>query len=167
MVILETERLFLRCYQDEDLPALHAIFSEPGMMSFYPAPFTWSQTQSWIKRNQTRYDKDGYGLWAVCLKETMACIGDCGLVAQHIEGHTEVEIGYHIKQEQWSKGYATEAAMACRDYGFGPLELKRLISIIHPGNTGSIRVAEKLGLSWEKDVDIFNNRHRIYSAVKG
>ncbi|MBW7457541.1 GNAT family N-acetyltransferase [Paenibacillus sepulcri] len=165
-VILETERLVLRCYQDEDLPALHDIFAEPGMMSFYPAPFTRSQTRSWIERNQTRYLKDGYGLWAVCLKETNACIGDCGLVAQQIDGRPEVEIGYHIKRGLWSQGYATEAALACRDYGFGHLGLPRLISIIHPRNTASIRVAEKLGFVWQKDVYIFNNQHSIYSAAR-
>jgi len=95
MIVLETQRLILRQYEDEDITPLHHIFSDPETMRFYPAPFSIEQTQDWIKRNQDRYRNDGYGLWAVCLKETNELIGDCGLVKQKINDSIEVEIGYH------------------------------------------------------------------------
>ncbi|WP_028549626.1 GNAT family N-acetyltransferase [Paenibacillus sp. UNC451MF] len=165
MLHLETDRLFLREYTDEDFEPLHAIFSDQEMMQYYPAPFSIDKTLSWIERNYTRYQTDGFGLWAVCLKETEECIGDCGLVKQTVEGSMEVEIGYHIHKRYWGEGYATEAAIACKRYGFQQLGLNKLISIINPGNLASIRVAEKIGFTKEKELFIFNKHHWIYSGV--
>lgn len=136
-------------------------------MAHYPAPFTIQQTQDWIKRNHARYQNDGYGLWALCLKSTNEFIGDCGLVTQQIDGSTEVEVGYHVHKKLWSKGFATEAAQACKAYGFHTLSLNKLISIIDPRNIASIRVAEKIGFTREKEAYVFNKNHYIYSSVKG
>jgi len=166
MFVIETERLILREYEEADLDPLHRIFSDPETMKFYPAPFSLQKTRDWIKRNQERYRKDGFGLWAVCLKETNECIGDCGLVKQMVDDRIEVEIGYHINKQYWSKGYATEAAKACKAYGFSQLGLNKLISIIDPKNAPSIRVAEKIGFTKEKEVFIFGKNHAIYSGVK-
>ncbi|MGF7032525.1 RimJ/RimL family protein N-acetyltransferase [Paenibacillus mucilaginosus] len=105
MFILETDRLGLRPMVVEDAPSLYSVFSDPEVMRYYPAPFTEEQTGDWIQRNQTRYQRDGLGLWAVCLKETGAVIGDCGLVKQNVEGHSEVEIGYHIRRQSWGMGF--------------------------------------------------------------
>jgi ribosomal-protein-alanine N-acetyltransferase len=163
--ILETERLFLREYEAEDFPSLHDIFSDSETMSFYPSPFTEDQTRTWITRNLERYRNDGHGLWAVCLKNNNKVIGDCGLVTQIINGHTEVEIGYHINKEYWSKGYATEAAISCKEYAFHEMKLKKVISIILSTNLQSIRVAEKVGLELEREVFIFNKNHFIYSTT--
>jgi [ribosomal protein S5]-alanine N-acetyltransferase len=166
MIILETKRLYLRHYKEEDMHYLHSIFSDSETMEYYPAPFTTEQTQNWIKRNQERYQEDGYGLWGICLKETNELIGDCGLVKQKVDGRTEVEIGYHINKKYWSKGFAAEAAKSCKEYGFYQLGLNKLISIIDPRNIPSIRVAEKIGFSKEKDFFIFNKNHDIYSGSK-
>ncbi|RDU37632.1 GNAT family N-acetyltransferase [Neobacillus piezotolerans] len=163
-VIFETERLYLREFSDDDFPFLHEIFSDPETMRHYPAPFSVEQTKNWIARNKLRYEKDGFGLWAVCLKETDEVIGDCGLVKQTVDGTEEVEIGYHINKKYWSKGYASEAALGTREYGIGRLRLKRLISIIGPENIPSIRVAEKIGFTLEKESFIFNKIHLIYAV---
>lgn len=96
MIVIETDRIYLRCYKEDDFEGLHAIFSDPETMANYPAPFTIQETQNWIKRNEARYKNDGFGLWGVCLKATDELIGDCGLVKQTIDGTIEVEIGYHI-----------------------------------------------------------------------
>ena len=164
--ILETERLYLRQYREEDIDSLHAIFSDPETMAYYPAPFSLEQTQNWVKKNQQRYKEDGFGLWGICLKETNELIGDCGLVKQIVDGKTEIEIGYHINKKYWSKGFASEAAKACKEYGFNELGFKKLISIIDPRNTPSIRVAEKIGFTKEKEVFIFGKDHNIYSGEK-
>lgn len=78
----------------------------------------------------------------------------------------EVEIGYHVNKEYWSRGFASEAAKGCRDYGFDQLGLLKLISIIDPNNMPSIRVAEKIGFRKEKESFIFNKNHSIYSGSK-
>lgn len=161
---METKRLSLRPFTMDDLSSLHSIFSDPETMAYYPAPFSEEQTKSWIKRNLERYQVDGFGLWGVLLKENNQFIGDCGLVKQTIAGKTYVEIGYHINKIEWSKGYATEAAMSCMDYGFNTLGLNKLISIIDPKNCPSIRVAEKIGFTKEQDLFVFNKIHSIYSG---
>ena len=163
MIILETSRLLLRRYEAEDITSLYTIFSDPQMMEFYPAPFNFQQTQDWIGRNLDRYCNDGYGLWAVSLKDTYEFIGDCGLIKQKINDKTEIEIGYHISKKHWFKGYASEAARACKEHGFHQLGLDKLISIIDPRNIASIRVAEKIGFIKEKEVLIFKKNHFIYS----
>jgi ribosomal-protein-alanine N-acetyltransferase len=167
MIILETERLYLRQYRKEDIHSLHSIFSDTETMEYYPTPFSLERTQNWVKKNQERYEEDGYGLWGVCLKETHELIGDCGLVKQKVDGSTEVEIGYHINKKYWSKGFATEAANGCKKYGFYQLGLNRLISIIDPRNVPSMRVAKKIGLIKEKESFIFNKKHYIYAVTKG
>ncbi|MCT8136662.1 GNAT family N-acetyltransferase [Anaerobacillus sp. CMMVII] len=166
MIILETERLVLRKFRADDVPFLYEIFSDQETMAYYPAPFSQEKTENWVKRSQERYRADGYGLWAVCRKDTLACIGDCGLVKQEVDGKAEVEIGYHINKRYWSKGYATEAALACKEYGFDKLNLDKVISIIDPNNKPSIRVAEKIGFTKEKESFIFGKNHEIYSGVK-
>lgn len=165
-MILETERLYLRELKQEDLDRLHAIFSDEETMRFYPAPFTREQTGQWIQKNQERYRKDGFGLWGVCLKETDELIGDCGLVRQTVDGRTEIEIGYHIHKKYWSRGFATEAAKACKAYGFHQLHFNKLICLIDPKNIPSIRVAEKIGFTKEKEVFIFGKNHAVYSGDK-
>jgi [ribosomal protein S5]-alanine N-acetyltransferase len=165
-MILETERLYLRELKPEDFDRLHAIFSDEETMRFYPAPFTREQTGQWIQKNQARYRKDGFGLWGVCLKETDELIGDCGLVRQTVDGRTEIEIGYHIHKKYWSRGFATEAAKACKEYGFHQLHFNKLICLIDPKNIPSIRVAEKIGFTKEKEVFIFGNNHAVYSGDK-
>lgn len=162
----ETERLYLRELKPEDLDSLHAIFSDDDTMRFYPAPFTREQTGQWIQKNLERYWKDGFGLWGVCLKETDDLIGDCGLVQQSVDDHIEIEIGYHINKKYWSRGLATEAAKACKEYGFHQLYFNKLICIIDPRNIPSIRVAEKIGFTKEKESFVFGKYHSIYSGYK-
>lgn len=162
--ICETRRLYMREYEDNDLEAMVPVFSDPDHMKYYPAPFTREQTQKWITRNQHRYQRDGYGLWVVCLKEGDRVIGDCGLINQTVSGKVQVEIGYHIHPQYGGRGYATEAAIACRQYAFEVLKLDKVVSIIAPGNQASIRVAEKTGLQFEHEEYIFNKRHLIYAG---
>ena len=114
--------------------------------------YTREEMVEWVRRNETRYQQDGFGLWALELKAGGECIGDCGLVARVVDERPEVELGYHLQRLHWGRGYATEAATACRDHAFGPLGLKRLIAMIMPHNTPSRRVAERLGMKVEKEI---------------
>lgn len=165
MPVLETQRLSLREFQLEDLGALATILSDPETMRYYPMPFDRAAVAGWIQRNRTRYANDGYGLWAMILKSTRELIGDCGLVRQSVNGVDEIEIGYHVRRDLWGQGFATEAARACRGFGFANLEVDRLISLIRPENLASRRVAEKNGMTIWKEVTRANLLHYVY-AIK-
>jgi [ribosomal protein S5]-alanine N-acetyltransferase len=161
--ILETERLTLREFCTEDVDALSLILSDPETMRFYVKPFDRQGTEEWIARNRQRYVKDGHGLWAMILKSSGELIGDCGLVVQEIDGANETEIGYHVRRDHWGQGFATEAARACRNYGFAHLGVDRLVSIIRPENTPSRRVGEKNGMTIWKEVTRINLPHLVYA----
>jgi RimJ/RimL family protein N-acetyltransferase len=163
MPILETPRLILREFVPDDADALARVLSDPEAMRFYPAPFDRAGVEDWIARNCRRYAKDGRGLWAMVLQANGEFIGDCGLVVQEVDGTNEVEIAYHVRRDLWGQGFATEAARACRDYGFARLPVDRLISIIHPENLPSVRVAEKNGLTVWKEVVRVGLLHVVYS----
>jgi len=152
MVILETDRLLLREFVPEDVDALSAIFTDPETMRYYPAPLDRSEVTEWIKRNRRRYRETGYGLWAMLLKDSGEVVGDCGLTRQTVDEVDEIELGYHVRRDLWGRGYAPEAACACRDHGFDQLGADRLISLIRVGNLPSRRVAEKIGMSLWKEI---------------
>jgi [ribosomal protein S5]-alanine N-acetyltransferase len=150
--MLETKRLTLREMTLDDIDDLLEALSDPESMQFYPKPFDRPMTQMWIERNMQRYAQHGFGLWAIILKESGQLIGDCGLVVQEVDGIEEIEIGYHIRRDLWGQGLATEAAQACREYGFSQLGLDKLVSLINPANMASRRVAEKNGMKIIKEM---------------
>ncbi|MFZ0774625.1 MAG: GNAT family N-acetyltransferase [Candidatus Sulfotelmatobacter sp.] len=166
MQILETPRLVLREFSPEDVDALARVLSDPEAMRFYPAPFDRTGVEEWIARNLRRCAKDGHGLWAMLLKANSELIGDCGLVVQEVDGANEVEIAYHVRRDHWNQGFATEAARACRDFGFAHLPVDRLISIIRPENLPSRRVAEKNGMTVWKEVVRVGLAHLVYSLSR-
>ena len=166
MTIAETNRLLLREFEPEDADALARVMSDPETMRYYPAPFDRAGVEGWIARNRRRYAVDGHGLWAMILKSSGELIGDCGLTKQNVDGSEEIEIGYHVRRDHWGQGYATEAAIACREYGFATLPVERLISLIRPENLPSCRVAEKSGMKFWKEVMWRGLRHYVYAAKR-
>ncbi len=166
MRVLQTERLSLREFELEDVDALAAILSDPETMRYYPMSFDRAAVVDWILRNRTRYANNGFGLWAMILNSTHELIGDCGLVRQSVDGLDEIEIGYHVRRDLWGQGYASEAAQACRDYGFANLNVERLISLIRPENLPSRRVAEKNGMSIWKETTRANLLHYVYAIER-
>ena len=146
-----------------DVDALHDVLGDSETMRFYPHPFTREETAAWIERNVDRYARFGFGLWAVVLAESGELVGDCGLTPQRVDGVDEVEIGWHLNRRHWHRGYATEAAVACRDHAFGPLGLDRIISIILPENTPSQAVARRIGMEVEKEAEHAGMPHLIFA----
>lgn len=144
MTVIETERLLLREFVPGDVELLAPIFADAEMMRYYPAPFSRERTQGWIDWNMGHYRERGHGLWALVRREDGLFLGDCGIAPQPIEGEEWLEIGYHVRREEWGKGYATEAARACRDYAFDQLGAARVCSIVHPENEASRLVAAKV-----------------------
>ena len=145
-VILETERLFLREMNADDYEALYAVLADSDIMQHYPYAFDEKKVREWIVRNMKRYEENGFGLWAVCLKDTGEMIGDCGLTLQNIHGEILPEIGYHIRRDCQQKGYAGEAAKAVRDWAFRNTDYVALYSYCKYTNVPSIKTAESIGM---------------------
>lgn len=163
MLIAETERLSLRHFELADAPAMEQIFCDPEVMHFGRGAQTPDWVRNWLRRLFEKYEALGFGVWAVVERSSGVVIGYCGLSHfPDVGGLPEVEIGYRLARARWGRGYATEAARAVRDYGFHSLQLPRLISIIDPANIASIRVAEKIGLRYEKDVCFSGKPARIF-----
>jgi RimJ/RimL family protein N-acetyltransferase len=159
-----TARLAFREMGENDLDVMAELLSDPEVMTYYDYPKDRTEALAWIRWNQRLYQERGFGLWLIELRETGAFVGDCGLTPQDVEGTTEIEVGYHVRRSLQGRGYATEAAAASRDYGSDVLGLDRLIAIIHPDNVASQRVAEKIGLSLEKEIQRHGHRRRIYAG---
>ena len=166
-MILETSRLRLREFVSQDADALAAVLGDPVAMQWYPAPFDRKGVEEWIERNRSRYQSDGYGLWAMVLKDSDELIGDCGCFLRDVDGRDDIEIGYHVRRDLWGSGYATEAAAACMQYAFTKLGVDRVISLIRPENVQSVRVAEKNGLTCEKIIFWRGYDHCIYAKGQG
>lgn len=144
-MIIETERLYLREMTENDFDALNKVLSDQSIMQHYPYVFDRTRVKNWISRNMERYRIFGFGLWAVCLKETGEMIGDCGLTMQIIDGEIKPEIGYHIRADKHRKGYATEAAAAVRDWTFTNTPFNMIYSYMKHTNVPSYKTAMACG----------------------
>lgn len=151
-MVIETERLLLREMTDADFDALYRVLADSDIMQHYPYSFDEARVWNWIARNRERYQIFGFGLWAVCLRETGEMIGDCGLTIQLIGGQIKPEIGYHIRADHQRKGYATEAASAVRDWTFRNTPFNTVYSYMKYTNEPSARTAMAYGC---KQVDEF------------
>ena len=144
---LETERLYLREMTQADFPLLCRHLQDAEVMYAYGHPFSDAEVQEGIDKQFQRYEQCGFGVWAVILKENGELIGQCGLSMQPCEDVEVLEIGYIFQKEYWRKGYATEAAIACREYAFDKLGADEVFSLIRDTNTASQNVAKRNGMS--------------------
>jgi [ribosomal protein S5]-alanine N-acetyltransferase len=147
---LETNRLLLRPYEEQDLAAALAILGDPQTMNFYAQPYTEEQVTKIIRNSIESLRTYGYGTLAVIEKSSGALIGDCGITIQNIDGQNEYEVGYRIHRSKWGQGYAYQAAAAVLNHGFDALGLQKLCSYMASDHLQSRRVAEKLGMTVEK-----------------
>lgn len=146
-MILQTERLYLREMKQTDYPALCKILQDKEVMYAYEHAFEDEEVQEWLDKQFMRYEKFGFGLWAVILKETDEMIGQCGLTMQDFNDRQVLEIGYLFQKAFWHKGYAIEAAMACKQYAFEILSADEVFSIIRNTNIASQNVAKRNGMT--------------------
>lgn len=150
-MVLETARLLLREYTMADIDELFEILSDAETMQHYPKPYDEEMTKHWIEWNIQNYQKYGFGIWAVILKETGKFIGDCGLTIQNIDGEMLPEIGYHIHKRYWRKGFGSEDARAVRDWAFENTEYNCLYSYMKYTNVGSYSTAIANGMKKVKE----------------
>ena len=150
---LQTERLVIRPYREDDATALHDVFGSPEVMRWTPSPPSKdvAETAQRLARTMafTARQPPGFGLWALELKTPSEFLGQVGLFPVEGKG-PEVEVAYELAPRVWGHGYATEAARALVDYGFRELGLGRIVALILPDNTRSRNVASKCGMTLEK-----------------
>jgi [ribosomal protein S5]-alanine N-acetyltransferase len=162
--MIETERLSLRIMVREDLDGLFGVFSDTKVLaSFDLETFSREQMERWLNRNLEHQARYGYGLFSIFLRAEGTLIGDCGLEHMELGGRPEVELGYDLRSEYWNQGLATEAALAVRDYAFTALDLPRLVSLIREANDASARVAEKVGMRLDRELDLEGRPFRIFA----
>ena len=167
-IILETKRLVLRHQVLQDLDDLWALYCDPEITRYIPdAPRSRQEAKEeleWHRNGHPRFPE--LGLWATIHKETGRFIGRCGLLPWTIDERQEVEVAYTIAREYWGQGLATEAAKAILNYGFEQLNLSRLVSLINSENIASQKVAEKIGMTFEKEARDELGPFLIYSLNK-
>ena len=164
---IETERLFLREMDESDYDALYRVLADSDIMQHYPYTFDEKRVRGWISKNIERYRIFGFGLWAVCLKETGEMIGDCGLTMQNINGVIKPEIGYHIRADKQRIGFAKEAAAAVRDWAFENTPFNEIYSYMKYTNEPSAKTAASYGC---RQVDEFDDgsdgRTRVFMITR-
>lgn len=150
-MIIETERLLLREYTMDDLDNIYKILSCPITMSHYIKPYDYEGAKRWINWCINSYKENGFGLWAMILKETNTFIGDCGLSLQNIDGDICPEIGYHIYKDYWRNGYGKEAANAVKEWALKNTNYNTLYSYMTTDNIASYKTAESIGMKRIKE----------------
>ena len=146
-MIYETERLFTRKMEMNDLSSLSLMLQDPEVMAAYEHAFDDDETVEWLRKQLRRYGDHGFGLWALILRETGEMIGQCGLTIQEFQGMEVPEIGYLLRKEFWHNGYAIEAARGCKKYAFETLAVREVYSIIRDTNVASMNVAIRNGMT--------------------
>lgn len=167
-IVLETPRLILRQLTLNDLEAVITLYSDPVVMATKGGVRSPERTEQQLQGYIEEYGSIGYCFWAVIHRQQNRFIGLCGLLDQQDVGQqAEIEVAYTLAKEYWNQGLATEAAQACKDYGFRVLGLRRLVSLIAPDNIPSQRVALKNGMVYEKDyIDKKGRTMRIYAVER-
>ena len=153
MFLLNTDRLLLRHLVPEDLGPLYALYRDPDIRTYYPdGTRTLRETKEeldWFLHGHPHHPE--LGLWATVERDTGEFLGRCGLLPWHIQGSDEVELAFMIKKERWREGFATEAAHSIIKHAQKDLGLRRLVCLVMPGNVASVGVAEKVGMSFERE----------------
>lgn len=146
---IETARLILRSWREADKAPFAALNADPEVMRHFPMPLTREESDTLVDRVTVAMAERGWGWYAVEVKNGAPCIGMIGLNVPHYELPCGpcVEVGWRLARTSWGKGYATEAAGACLDYGFQRLNLPEIVAFTAVGNTPSRAVMERLGMT--------------------
>ena len=166
-LFIETERLLIRPFKMEDIEPSYAMNLDAAVNKYTGDGGIVSKKE--IERRIVEnvfgdYEKYGFGRLAVEIKGENKFIGFAGL--KYLDDLDEVDLGYRFMKAYWGKGIATEAAQACVNLGFNTLDLKKLIAMVLPDNTRSIRVLEKLHFEFEKEIIEGEQLAKIYALHK-
>lgn len=168
MTVVETDRLVLRRLSGDDAEFILRLLNEPSFLRFVGdrGVRTLDDARAYIQRGpMDSYDRHGFGLYLVVLKEGLVPIGICGLLKR--KALEDVDIGFALLPEYWSKGYAFESACAVLAYARSVVGLTRVVAITTPDNASSIRVLEKLGLGFERMVRLSEGEPEVKLFATG
>jgi len=167
VVVIETERLQVRAFENRDIRDLSMILSDPDVMEYSSkGPLDEVGTSNFIEWCVKSYKESGYGQWAVVEKESGRLIGCCGLSRTTVDECDEVEIGYRLAKDQWGKGLASEAANGVLALGFRNCNIESIVGIVSPNHGASIRVLDKLGFRTFTETRYSGWDVRIYRMSK-
>jgi RimJ/RimL family protein N-acetyltransferase len=164
MPVLETERLILRPYGARDAHRIFALASDPRVFFWLDEPATLADCEAMLAEKLPLYRERGQGFWGIFRRDDGAFIGQVFL--QPLADTDNVEIGWHVLPEFHNRGYATEAARRLLDYGLTDLGLGRITAIVLPGNSPSLAVTGKLGLTYMKDFVKRDRLHHLFSLTR-
>jgi RimJ/RimL family protein N-acetyltransferase len=147
-MVLTTPRLKLRRWKKEDYEPFAAMNMDPQVMEFFPATLSKEESLFMIERNEARFEKHHYGLYAAERLDNKQFIGYIGFSHPQFEAPFTpcVEIGWRLSKENWNQGFATEGAVACLNYGFSVLGFKTIYSWTSVLNLPSMAVMRKAGM---------------------
>jgi ribosomal-protein-alanine N-acetyltransferase len=173
-VILDTPRLELRELSAADLDDVARTLADPDVMRYWGRTFSREEALEWIGRQQARYAQYGYGYWLALERGTGRPVGQAGLLVSEVDwpdGDSTRRVsltglGYIVDRPYWRRGFATEAARGCLEWGFRTAGLDTIHALIRPENEPSIGVARKLGMSAGPTVNYFTFDHIVFSIVK-
>lgn len=163
---LETDRLRLRMFRDSDTDVYAVWAADPEIMQYLGEGKPQTRAEAWrsMATGIGHWYLRGCGMWAVEDKSSGELVGRVG--CWNPEGWPSIEVGWTIGREHWGLGYASEAAVAARDWAFEELKLEFLISIIRTGNERSVKVAERIGESWQYTLEVLGKECQIYSIER-
>lgn len=157
---LETNRILLRRWNEQDRIPFRRINADSRVMEFYPGTLSSSESDNIVDRIEKHFDEHRFGLFAVELCASKKFIGFVGLQHVPFKAHftPSIEIGWRIDADFWNLGFATEAAHAVLRYAERELKLPEVVALTYKGNHRSRRVMDKLGMVYDPNGD-FENPH--------
>jgi len=164
--VLTTSRLSLRELERSDLDFVAAMFGHPEVMRFFPSCLSREESETWIRRQQARYEEEGFGYWLVVERASGDPVGQAGIMWVEVEGASELALGYLVHRPYWRRGYATEAAAACRDHALDTVGVSKVVTLVRPENLPSLGVARKPGMEIERRT-IYARYEHFVLAIAG
>jgi len=162
--IIETERLYLRCFDEKDIGALFPILSDKEVMRYsMTGPMSLAQVDHYVKNCIKSHTDNGFSPYALICQNTL--IGYAGLDKRLVDNVEKVQLTFRLGCLHWGKGMATEIGKAILQYSFGALGLKEIIAIVDPDNHASIKLIEKLGMRFDKAVLYEGLALHVYSIT--
>lgn len=162
-MLIETPRLRLRPFTPADLDAFTALAADPEFQAWsLTGPLDADQAQRKLEALIALYETQGFSKWAIEMRQAPRIIGYCGLGLEEIEGRSLPEFGYRLAPASRGQGLATEAARAAIEDAFDRLGMSEIHAFAEPGNAASLRVLEKLGLSYLRDITLHGRAWRLY-----
>ena len=166
MIVIETERLYLKEFSLADAESMFALNLEPEVLKYTgdSAFISVEEARDFIE-NYKQYQLYGFGRWSAFIKDNGEYIGWCGL--KYSEDKNECDVGFRFFKKHWKKGFATESAIACVNFGFEKLQIDKIVGRAMSANFASVKVLEKIGMKFTKEFDFDGEPGVIYEIDRG